>query len=90
MLGGIFSAYALKAKGFGDHCNCKCAEFLCNFGNNGGCPRSCATAHTRGNKDHMGTAKGIGNSVPVLFGSRTPRLRFCPRTKACTSDLQSA
>jgi hypothetical protein len=35
----------------------------------------------------MGTAKGIGNSIPVLFGGRTPRLRFCPRTKACASDL---
>ena len=90
MLGGVFSAHALKAKWFGDNCNCECAKFLCNFCNNGGSPRSCTTAHTRGDKDHMGTAKGIGNPVPVLFGGRTPRLRFCPSTKACPSDLQSA
>ncbi|MNN36906.1 hypothetical protein D3C81_1508220 [compost metagenome] len=63
---GTFSAF--KSKRASNHAHCECSAFSGNFSNHRRCASTGTTAHTSGNKDHVGALKRIRNQIAGLLG----------------------
>ena len=67
--GLIHADGALESEGLGHDADGQSALVAGDFRDNRGPPRTGATTHTRGHKNHIGPVKGRCDLVTVFFGS---------------------